>query len=145
MQIIDGKDLVLGRLASYVAKRALSEDKETFNIINAENIVISGSKKMVLDRYKFLVEVGDIYKGPFISRMPDRLFRRAVKGMLPMNTTRGREAFKRIMAYIGESELKGTKVSSKDLEKFHKKNLKDQKYVLLKDLSELIGMKIKNR
>ena len=144
MMIINGNDLVLGRLASYVAKQALKNEKEEFSIVNAENVVVSGDKTAILSRYRFLVRVGDLYKGPFIQRMPDRLFRRTVRGMLPMNTTRGRVAFKRIMAYVGEpASLKGTNVDIKELEKFHKKGLKDQKYMTLKNISEQIGMKIK--
>ncbi len=145
MMIIDGENLVLGRLASYAAKQSLMNENEEYSIINAEKVVVSGDKKAIVERYKFLVRVGDIYKGPFIPRMPDRLLRKTVKGMLPMNRTKGREAFKRVMAYVGRPEsLKGKMVDAKALEKFHKSRLKDQKYMVLKDVSEQIGMKIKN-
>ena len=144
MMIIDGENLVLGRLASCAAKEALANEKEEYSIINAEKVVVSGSKTAIIKRYKFLVEVGDIYKGPFIPRMPDRLLRKTIKGMLPMNRTKGREAFRRVMAYVGSPEsLKGKMVDAKLLKKFHKINLKDQKYMMLKDVSEQIGMKIK--
>ena len=144
MMIIDGENLVLGRLASFAAKEALANEKEEYSIINAEKVVVSGSKTAIIKRYKFLVEVGDIYKGPFIPRMPDRLLRKTIKGMLPMNRTKGREAFRRVMAYVGSPEsLKGKMVDAKLLKKFHKINLKDQKYMMLKDVSEQIGMKIK--
>jgi large subunit ribosomal protein L13 len=145
MIIIDGRDLILGRIASYVAKRLLDNRDEQISLINAEKIVVSGSKKAIEKRYSFMREVGDIYKGPFFPRMSDRIVRRTIRSMLPFKKTTGREAFKRVMVYIGEpKELSGDKVDGKDLLKFNKSILKDQKYRTLAQISECLGRPIKN-
>lgn len=99
-RIIDATDLVLGRMASQVAKSAL--DGETVHIINAEKAIISGTTKAAIrDRYMTLYHMGTYRKGPFVDRMPHRLVKRAVRGMLPYQKPRGRDALKRIQAHIG--------------------------------------------
>ena len=97
--LIDGKDLILGRLSAFVAKKLLSGERVI--IVNSEGVVISGSKKNILDKYKQRYSRGDPYKGPFFPRTADRILRRAIRGMLPFKRTRGREAFKKIMCYKG--------------------------------------------
>ncbi|MBN1792520.1 50S ribosomal protein L13 [Candidatus Woesearchaeota archaeon] len=99
MKVIDASNQILGRVASAAAKQALLG--EDVAITNAEKAVISGRKDFVFARYKQRRERGVPRKGPFLPRMPDRFVRRAVRGMLPMDKTRGRDAFKRIMCYIG--------------------------------------------
>ena len=49
MKIIDGKNATLGRLASYVAKQALKG--EEFAILNCEQIIITGSKKDIKNKF----------------------------------------------------------------------------------------------
>ena len=44
--LLDAKNQILGRLASFVAKKALSGD--TVIVLNAEKAVISGKEKEVL-------------------------------------------------------------------------------------------------
>ena len=101
--IIDATDLIVGRLASFAAKKALLGEK--IDIINCEKAVISGRKEDVLHKYWYRAnDMGGPRKGPFIIRLPDRFVRRIVKGMLPMNKPRGREARKRVMCYIGVPE-----------------------------------------
>lgn len=40
-------------------------------------------------------------RGPFHHRAPSKIFKRAVRGMLPYKTFRGREALKRVRAFEG--------------------------------------------
>ncbi len=105
--IIDASGLVLGRMATDVAKRAL--EGEEVRIINAEQaIVVGSSKKAIENRYKFKREVGTHRKGPFFPREPHLLVKRTVRGMLPYQKADGRAALKRIRAYIGvPKELEG--------------------------------------
>ena len=99
--IIDGKNAILGRLGSDVAKR-LMEGEEVV-IINAESIVITGEREVVFADYKARVERGDATKrkGPFYPRRADLLFKRTVRGMIPWKTTSGREAFRRLHVTVG--------------------------------------------
>ena len=103
--IIDGKDLVLGRLASFVAKRLLEGEKVT--ILNAEHVVISGRSGATLDSYKAWLDTRNVAnprKGPFHPKHPEDLVRRAVRGMLPFSTAHGIAAFRRLRAYVGVPE-----------------------------------------
>ena len=97
--IINGENLILGRLATYTAKQALLGEK--VDIINAEKVVVTGKKQDLLKRYRERVNKGDPLKGPYFPRMPDRLVRRAIRTMLPYKKQRGSLAFKKIMCYIG--------------------------------------------
>lgn len=97
--IIDASDLIVGRLASYTAKAALLGNK--VDIINCEKAVITGKKNFVVQSYKEKYKRGEVFKGPFMSRSPDRFVRRIIRGMLPYKNYRGKMAYKNIMCYIG--------------------------------------------
>lgn len=99
MIIVDAKDQILGRLATFVAKKALLG--EEIKVINAEKAVIVGKRDDIISKYKRGRERGIPSKGPFIPRMPDRFVRRAIRGMLPYSKARGREAFRRVLCYKG--------------------------------------------
>lgn len=100
--LIDATNLIVGRFASLTSKKALLGEK--VDIINCEKAVISCSKEYVFAAYKRKMDMGAPKKGPFIHRMPDRFVKRSIRGMLPMNKTRGKEAFKRIKCHIGVPE-----------------------------------------
>ena len=87
MAVIDGTDLILGRMAAIVAKRSLLGEK--IDIINCEKIIIAGDKKSVLEAYKIKAKRGCPLKGPFFQKMPDRFTRRAIRGMLPYKQDKG--------------------------------------------------------
>ena len=101
MKIIDGKNAVLGRLASYAAKQALGG--EEIVILNCEDVIITGSRKNIQKEFKEKRgRVGSSQKGPKISRLSERIVKRAIRGMLPDHRKgRGRQAYKRIMCYKG--------------------------------------------
>lgn len=102
LTVIDADGAVLGRLASHAAKRAL--DGEKIRVVNAERALVTGSEDAVLEKYRDKREVGSQRKGPYYPRMPDRIFKRTVRGMLPYQQPRGREALRRVRAYIGVPE-----------------------------------------
>lgn len=102
MKVIDGSGLLLGRLASRVAKLALLG--ENVAVINSEKVVVSGSKETLLEKFKRKGGIGRPFHGPFTPRMPDRMVRRAIRGMIPFHKPRGREAYKRVRCYIGVPE-----------------------------------------
>ena len=103
MKIYDATDMILGRLATVAAKQALLG--EEVKIVNAEKAVVSGSRENVLAKFKQQRDRGGPFNGPFIGRLPDRFVRRHIRGMIPWKTTRGREAFARILCYIGVPDL----------------------------------------
>lgn len=101
--VIDASNHILGRLASFVAKKLLEGYR--VSVVNAERAVIScTSRKAVVREWKEFLEVGQYRMGPFHPRRPDRIFRKAVRGMLPRRTDRGRKAYRRLKTYIGVPE-----------------------------------------
>ncbi len=99
MTIIDADNLVMGRLASIVAKRLLEGDEVT--IVNVEKALITGSKRDILDEHHFMRTVGGRRKGPYYPKRADRIFKRTVRGMLPYQQPRGRKALKRLKVHEG--------------------------------------------
>ncbi len=96
---IDAENHILGRLASYAAKYAL-EGYEVY-IFNAEKTVVTGKWNYLVKYWNHKVnERGDWIKGPFYPKRPDKIVRRAIKGMLPKNW-RGRNALKRVKVFLG--------------------------------------------
>lgn len=110
MIVIDGKNAILGRLASYTAKQALKG--EEIVIVNCDEIIITGNKKNI--EKEFLERrgrVGSGQKGPKISRDSEKMVKRMIRGMLPDHRKgRGKEALKRIKCYKGvPKEFESTK------------------------------------
>ncbi len=112
MKVIDASGLILGRMATRVAKLALAGEK--IKIVNCEKAVISGKQNMILAKWRERKHRTDPFKGPFISILPDRIVRRAIYGMLPhkrkTEKSRGILAFKNVMCYISvPDDLKNQK------------------------------------
>jgi large subunit ribosomal protein L13 len=64
---------------------------------------------------RVFLEVGGVSRGPFHYRRPDRIVRKAVKGMLPIRQPKGKNAYKRLKAFIGiPDELKTRRMESID-------------------------------
>jgi large subunit ribosomal protein L13 len=97
--IIDAKGLILGRMASIVAKRLLQG--ESVIVLNAEKAAISGKRLQIVKEAKTFLEVGHPRKGPYHPRRPDRIVRRTIRGMLPWKKPKGRQAYKRLKVYLG--------------------------------------------
>ena len=100
--IIDATELILGRVASNVAKRLLQG--ETIIIVNAEKAAISGRRLSIVREAKALLEVGHPGKGPLHPRRPERIVRRTVRGMLPWKKPKGKQAYKRLRVFLGVPE-----------------------------------------
>ena len=99
--VIDGRNLIHGRLASVVAEKIMGGEEVV--VLNAEAIVITGPKEVTFASYKAKVDRGDTTKrkGPFYPRRADLLFKRCVRGMIPRTTTSGREAYRRLHVFVG--------------------------------------------
>ena len=109
--IISADGLIIGRMASIVAKRLMSGEEVI--IVNAEKAVLSGKKKNKAMKAKEFLEVGAPKRGPFHYRRPDRIVRRTVRGMLPFKQPKGKQAYKRLKVFIGiPEELKDQKMET---------------------------------
>jgi large subunit ribosomal protein L13 len=136
MVVINGENLILGRLASHVAKLLLSGEEVT--IVNAEHTIISGSKKSIIKDYYQKRNVGTARKGPFYPRMPDKIVKRTVRGMIPYKKSSGKDAYKKLKVYIGvPKDLK-----TKDILTVEGASAKGKvKYIELGEVSRELGAK----
>jgi len=136
--VVDGTDLIAGRLCSNVAKLLLQGNK--VSIVNCENIMISGTRKNILGEYKKFLEIASILHpkhGPYHPRRPDTIISRMVRGMLPRKKSSGQDALKRLRAYIGvPSELKSFEKIQFDNAKIRKSNAY---YTSMSELGRNIG------
>lgn len=136
--IINGDGLLLGRLASLVARRALNG--ETIAIVNAEKVIISGSRARVLGNYDHKRSRGSREGGPFYPRRPDHIMKRTIRGMLPYKRERGVDAFKRVKTYVGiPPEFQGKEMET--LEEAHMERLNNAQYITLGAVSTFLGAK----
>lgn len=137
-EIVDASNLILGRMASYVAKKALTGNRMV--VVNAERAIISGTKERVVARAKQKLKtrtLGNLDKGPTHPRKPDGYVRRVIRGMLPWKKTSGKEAFHRVFVYIGTpveyKDRPATRIADADASKLR------VPYISVARLSEEIG------
>lgn len=139
VEIIDAKGLIIGRLGTHVAKKLLTNKELEIAIVNAEKAIVSGSRKMVLTEYKGKRELNHPRKGPYFPKMPDRILKRTIRGMLPYQQPKGRDALKRVKVYIGiPKELEGKKMKTVD----SAKNRNLESYMELEEVSRILGANI---
>ena len=103
--VFDGKNAILGRLGAKVSKELLKGN--SVFVINSEEVLMSGKKELIVERIKQKRRMGSggSLKGPKYVRQADRLLKRMIRGMLPWEKTKGREAYKRLKCYIGNGDL----------------------------------------
>jgi len=136
MIVIDAKNAVAGRLASYAAKLALSGEEVL--IINAEKAIITGNKKYIFEKFLQRRHRKSITNprrmGPKYPRRPDDILRRMIRGMLPYKKPKGREAFKRVKVTVGNPEGLTPDVT-------YDKMPNTNKFVTIGEISRFLGAK----
>jgi len=153
MILINAEGQVLGRMASYAAKKALLGEKVI--IVNADKALISGSKAYLRKAAVAKLRIrnwGNPKKGPFLMKRPDNFVRRVIRGMLPYSKNRygarGREAYKRIFVFVGVpnneyiKKITNENITIEDNKFINlpKKNL--AKYITVKAFCEMLGAKL---
>ena len=111
--VVDAEGLVLGRMASKVAKILRGKNKASFTphvdcgdyvvVVNAEKIVLTGNK--MTDKV-YIRHTG--YPGgqrkqtptDILAKYPERIVEKAIKGMLPKNKL-GRKLFNNLHVVVG--------------------------------------------
>ena len=132
--VVDARDCIVGRVASQVAQRAL--DGERVAVVNAERAVITGSEEDVMSVYRQRDAVGSD-QGPNYPKRPDRIFKRAVRGMVPYKKDRGREALGRLRVYVGNPYEDAEVLEDTSLDR-----LSNIKFVSLGTVSENLGANV---
>lgn len=137
--IVDGKGLVAGRLASKVAKAAIKGENVT--VVNAEQIVMVGNKDSIIAKFKTRTQarvLSNPHYGPKYSRIPSKIFRRSVRGMLPNKNTTAERLLKRIEVFNAvPKELANEKMQTFDDIKYNERH----KAMTLKEIASLLGGK----
>jgi large subunit ribosomal protein L13 len=111
--LVDADGVVLGRLASEVAKRLRGKHKPNFSphldvgdhviVVNASKVVLTGNKIAQKTYYRHSGYPGGLSEVPYSKLMvtrPELAIEKAVKGMLPSNRL-GRAMLKKLKVYAG--------------------------------------------
>ena len=111
--VVDAENMVLGRLASQIAKIIRGKHKPTFTphmdtgdnviVINAAKVAVTGKKRDQKEYFRHTGYMGGEYFIPFKSMLekhPERVIELAVKGMLPKNAL-GKQMRKKLKVYAG--------------------------------------------
>jgi len=136
--VVDAQNQILGRLASFAAKRALGGDMVI--VLNAEKAVISGRRKSIVEEAKWRLNtrtLGTQTHAPVHQKRPDLYLRRVVRGMLPWKKAKGKAAFHKVQVFMGVPEgfssKTMTKIPGADASKLR------THYITLADLATEIG------
>ena len=113
--LIDATDLVLGRLASQIAKILRGKHKTTFTphvdcgdnviVINAEKVALTGNKladKVYYHHTGYVGGIKGITAGKQLEEHPERVIIKAVERMISRNKM-GREQMTKLHVYAGPS------------------------------------------
>jgi large subunit ribosomal protein L13 len=111
--VIDAEGMVLGRLATEVARLLRGKHKATFTphldmgdhviIVNADKVVLTSGKGASKVVYRHTGYPGGIKSETYdhlLGRKPEEAVRRTVRGMLPKNRL-GRQMLKKLKVYAG--------------------------------------------
>ncbi len=113
--VIDAEGAVVGRLASYVAKRLRGKHRPDFTphidtgdhviVINADKVVFTGNKRSQQTYYRHTGYPGGIKSTTaeevLRGRFPERVVELAVKRMMPKESPLARRQFKKLRVYAG--------------------------------------------
>ncbi len=136
--VVDGTNLIAGRLASNVAK--LLRKGNRVSIVNCDKIMMSGKKSSIIGEYEDFLRIHSIIHpqhGPFHPRRPDTIMKRMIRGMLPTEKPSRKTDLARLRTYIGvPKEVKG--IEKIQFEKAKIRN-DSSKYTTMAELSRYIG------
>jgi len=133
--IVDATGLILGRMASTIAKKLLQG--ETVIVVNAEKAAISGRRLSTLKETKNFLEIGHFRKGPYHPRRPDQIVRRTIRGMLPRKKPKGLQAYKRLRVFLQLPE----EFKDKEIQTIPEASVENLKcpYITVEELAKEIG------
>ena len=113
--VIDAENLVVGRLASFIAKRLRGKHLPTFTphvddgdhviVVNAEKVAFTGRKRTQQTYHWHTGYPGGIKSRTadkvLDGRFPERVLQKAVQRMMPKDSPLSRQQFKNLHVYAG--------------------------------------------
>jgi large subunit ribosomal protein L13 len=136
--VIDGEGLVVGRLASIVARRLRGKHKPSFTphvddgdnviVINADKVVLTGRKRQDKTYYWHTGHIGGIKQRTarqiLEGRFPERVLEKAVQRMLPEGPL-ARQQMKNLRVYAGpDHPHEAQQPETLDIAAMNRKNLR---------------------
>lgn len=135
--VIDAEDSVVGRMSTHIVKLLLKGEEVA--VVNVEKAIITGSPRFTSEKFRQRLARGQGRKGPWYPSRPDRIFKRVVRGMLPYQQAKGRNAMKLLRCYHGVpkrfAQAKPVKVEGAT-------SVRTARFMTLKQLSESIGVSV---
>ncbi len=111
--VIDAEDVILGRMATEIARRLRGKHKPEFTphvdtgdyivVINAEKLAVTGNKMKDKIYYKHTGYIGNLKSITLekqLQKHPEVVIETAVRGMLPKNSL-GRTMYRKLKVYAG--------------------------------------------
>jgi large subunit ribosomal protein L13 len=111
--VVNAEGKTLGRIATQIASVLRGKRKPTYTphvdvgdfvvVVNAEKIAVTGNKREDKLYWRHSGYIGSIRSqslGDLLSKHPEEVIRRAVKGMLPRNRL-GRQQLRKLKVYAG--------------------------------------------
>ena len=138
--VIDATNVVVGRLASYVAKRLRGKHRADFTphidtgdhviVINAEKARFTGNKLRDKTYYRHTGHPGGIKETTaekiLSGRFPERAIEMAVKRMMPGESPLARQQFSKLRVYAGsEHPHEAQQPETVDFASMNEKNQRD--------------------
>ena len=134
--VINAEGIILGRLCSYVAKKALLGYH--VDVVYVEKCIITGTPQIIFAKFIRFRRMGEPFHGPFIGRSAQDLFKRSLRRMLPHKKARGINALARVKAYKGlPARYKDQKLET--LAQSHVSKVPNTKYVRLEEVTKFLG------
>ena len=113
--VIDAEGAIVGRLASYIARRLRGKHRADFTphidtgdhivVINADKVVFTGNKRRDKTYYRHTGYPGGIKSATagevLDGRFPERALQLAVKRMMPRESSLARKQFSKLRVYAG--------------------------------------------
>ena len=137
--VVDGTDLIAGRLSSNVAKLLIRGNR--VSVVNCEKIMMSGTRDNRIKEYREFLEINSVINpkhGPVHYRRPDTIIAKMIRQMLPFDRKpSGKEAYQRLRTYIGSPK----EIRSLEKIQFEKSKIKRaaSNYTSLGELCRVIG------
>jgi len=136
--VIDAEMNILGRLCTKISTKLLAGEEVV--VVNAEKAIITGSKEDIFAEYRQKKMRGKVIHGPFYPRRADLILKRTVRGMLPWDMPRGRNAYKLLKVYVGVPKEFDT---AEKIKFAGATNISRDRYVTLSEISQYLGSKVR--
>ncbi len=137
--VIDAEGVVVGRLASYIAKRLRGKHRADYTphvdcgdhvvVVNADKVVFTGGKRTGKVYYRHTGHPGGIKETTpakvLDGRFPERVMKLAVKRMMPKESPLARKQFSKLRVYAGpEHPHEAQAPEAVDFKSMNPKNLR---------------------